>query len=202
MPTFPLIAPRHGFPDHTFPDGLFPFAGIGTPIPPPPPPPPLPPFLGPPSATPVVTTYDILQRQLDSAQNSRWRGPTLPFTPTPKGYFESRGTRSVILSSIMNILNTPLDSRIMMPQFGSVLHELVFEPNDDILGALAQSYVADAIARWEPRVRLNSSEIFRDQFRSDVLNIRLTYTILDGGFREQVTLRLSPPGTPVGVEVA
>lgn len=150
----------------------------------------------------VASTFAAIQRGLDEAKSSRWRGPVCPFTQSGKGYFEARGTRSVILSSIINILETPLGTRIMLPQFGSRLPELVFEQNDEILAQMARTYIADALDRWEPRIRILNVDVFADQFRDDILIVRLTYTILQESVQEQVTLRVGPSGTPIEVEKA
>lgn len=42
----------------------------------------------------------------------------------------------------------------MLPEFGSRLHELMFEPNDTILQQQIIDETAGAIARWEPNVRV------------------------------------------------
>ena len=40
----------------------------------------------------------------------------------------------------------------MQPNFGSRIHDLVFEPNDTVLHGLIRYYVIDAIKKWEKRV--------------------------------------------------
>ena len=57
-----------------------------------------------------------------------------------------------IRESIVQILGTRLGERLMNPQFGSKLHDLVFEQNDDVLQGLIRHHVIDAIRRWEKRV--------------------------------------------------
>ncbi len=59
-----------------------------------------------------------------------------------------------IEQAILIILSTPIGQRVMRPAFGSRLHELVFAPgNPDTLGC-AQLYVREALAFWEPRIRV------------------------------------------------
>ena len=57
-----------------------------------------------------------------------------------------------IYQSIYCILNTMLGERVFLPEFGSRLHELVFEPNDEIVADLAKLYICDALAKWEKRI--------------------------------------------------
>lgn len=54
--------------------------------------------------------------------------------------------------AIRIILLTPIGQRVMRPDFGSRLHELVFEPNNSHTAAQAQRYVEEALGRWEPRI--------------------------------------------------
>ena len=74
-----------------------------------------------------------------------------------------------IYQSIIAILSTMLGERVFLPEFGSRLHELIFEPNDDILADLAKLYIRDALAKWEKRinvtdvlVRVNDHEVACD----------------------------------------
>ena len=56
--------------------------------------------------------------------------------------------------SIRDILTTPIGSRVMRRDYGSRLFELVDAPLNE--GALAEIYAAtaEALERWEPRLRL------------------------------------------------
>jgi uncharacterized protein len=57
-----------------------------------------------------------------------------------------------IRESILQILGTRPGERLMNPEFGSKLHDLVFEQNDEVLKGLIRHYVIDAIKKWEKRV--------------------------------------------------
>ena len=50
------------------------------------------------------------------------------------------------------ILLTPKGHRIMRPDFGCNIQELVFEPNNGAMAGLAAYYVEDALTMWEPRI--------------------------------------------------
>lgn len=96
------------------------------------------------------------------AFESRYKGLVLPVVKWSGGYFTTRATKDLIRSSIRMILHTRIGERIMLPEFGSRLHELAFEPMDDILRQLARTFVIDAITRWEPRVTLREVKITTD----------------------------------------
>jgi phage baseplate assembly protein W len=57
-----------------------------------------------------------------------------------------------IKESILQILGTRPGERLMNPEFGSRLHDLVFERSDEVLKGLIRHYVIDAIKRWEKRI--------------------------------------------------
>jgi hypothetical protein len=52
------------------------------------------------------------------------------------------------------ILLTPKGQRVMRPEFGCQIHELIFAPNDATTAGLAAHYVEEALSMWEPRIRV------------------------------------------------
>lgn len=61
-----------------------------------------------------------------------------------------------IKKSINRILQTPLGTRAMRPEFGSKLYELRDRKFDDLFKALATKYIFEAIKNNEPRVSVDS----------------------------------------------
>lgn len=59
-----------------------------------------------------------------------------------------------IRQAIFIILNTVPGERVMRPEFGCNIHELIFWPANDHTAAIAERYVTDALKRWEPRISL------------------------------------------------
>lgn len=57
-----------------------------------------------------------------------------------------------IHESIRQILGTRKGERFLRPEFGSNLHQLIFEPNDRVLYGLIRHEVTTALDDWEPRV--------------------------------------------------
>lgn len=62
-----------------------------------------------------------------------------------------------IRQSIADIITTPIGSRVMRRDYGSLVPELIDRPMNDAL--LMQVYAATIIAvtRWEPRVRITGT---------------------------------------------
>src|SRR5918911_2696259 len=56
--------------------------------------------------------------------------------------------------AIRIILLTPKGQRVMRPEFGCQIHDLIFAPNDSTTAGLAAYYVEEALAMWEPRIRV------------------------------------------------
>ncbi len=57
-----------------------------------------------------------------------------------------------IEEAIYMILLTPKGQRIMRPEFGCQIHDLIFAPNDATTAGLASYYVEEALGMWEPRI--------------------------------------------------
>lgn len=62
----------------------------------------------------------------------------------------------VIDQSIEDILSTPQGTRMMLPEYGSRLHEIMFEPNDEVLAGMLEMLITEAVRMWERRTRLIS----------------------------------------------
>jgi len=50
------------------------------------------------------------------------------------------------------ILSTAPGERVMLPEFGCGIQELVFEPNSDLVRESMAARVRTALLRWEPRI--------------------------------------------------
>lgn len=79
--------------------------------------------------------------------------------------------------AIQMILMTPKGQRVMRPEFGCQIHELVFAPNDAMTAGLGAYYVEEALAMWEPRIRVLEVDITPDDENSGRLLINLDYEI-------------------------
>src|SRR5262245_1023901 len=54
--------------------------------------------------------------------------------------------------AIQIILSTALGERVMRPNFGCGIHDLVFAPNSAATRGLAEHHVREALELWEPRI--------------------------------------------------
>ncbi|MDR2100103.1 MAG: GPW/gp25 family protein [Campylobacteraceae bacterium] len=88
-----------------------------------------------------------------------------------------------VQESIKDILITPLGSRVMLPEYGSRLFELVDRKIDDEFRADLTTYAFEAIERWEPRVKI--SEVRLKSLIEGKLNIAL---VLDNNETVEATV--------------
>ena len=81
-----------------------------------------------------------------------------------------------IHESIRQILGTRRGERFLLPEFGSRLHELLFEGNDAILQGLLRHEVIDALTRWEPRIIIDEVGMTPE---SHVLHVDIRYRLIN-----------------------
>lgn len=80
-----------------------------------------------------------------------------------------------IRQSIRLILATAPGERIMRPDFGCGIHELLFEPLTPALVALVADRVSTALARWEPRIDVLKVDVRIPGSGSQTLLLDITY---------------------------
>jgi len=97
--------------------------------------------------------------------------------PENKEIATAVGEQSV-KESILIILGTAKGERVMRPNFGCGLNELVFAPNDTTTAAMATEYVTTALQTWEPRIKLEEVNANPDSRESNLLNIDINYSII------------------------
>ena len=61
--------------------------------------------------------------------------------------------------SIVDILTTPIGSRVMRRDYGSRLFELIDMPLNDYLKVQIYKYTAEALAKWEPRFKCSKVSV-------------------------------------------
>lgn len=82
-----------------------------------------------------------------------------------------------IEQAIRLILLTAPGQRPRRPEFGCQVHDLLFAPNDTTTAGLAEYYVQQALARWEPRISVRAVEAAPDPDQPARLLISIQYEI-------------------------
>jgi phage baseplate assembly protein W len=88
----------------------------------------------------------------------------------------SRGERK-IEEAIRHILGTGLGERLMRPDFGCGVHDLVFAPNNSITVNRIVDHVQRALAQYEPRIDVLEVTAESTPERPNLLLIRIAYRI-------------------------
>ena len=80
-------------------------------------------------------------------------GITLPIQRGNDGYFaQSFRTFDQVRSNLKNLLLTKKGERIFQPQFGSGLHDLLFQPATEKFEEDLETTINEAVAKWLPYV--------------------------------------------------
>jgi phage baseplate assembly protein W len=82
-----------------------------------------------------------------------------------------------IEEAIEIILGTSPGERVMRPEFGCGIWELVMETNTAQLHGRVQARVRDALVRWEPRIDVLDVRVESPPEQKNVLLIRLDYRV-------------------------
>lgn len=94
-----------------------------------------------------------------------------------------------ISQSIGDILRAPIGSRVMCREYGSLLSQMIDQPQTPALELPIMSACYIAILKWEPRVRLTSITTER-QFNGQMV-VDVTGQITDTGESLSLTIPVS-----------
>ncbi|MDD3676888.1 GPW/gp25 family protein [Thauera propionica] len=95
--------------------------------------------------------------------------------------------------SIIDILSTPLNTRVMRRDYGSRLPELIDQPITPRLAMELYAATAEALVRWEPRFKL--SRVRLTDARAGLVELTLEGAVRLQGFDEQ---RVTLSGLSIG----
>ncbi len=87
------------------------------------------------------------------------------------------GGETEIEQAMMIILRTAPGQRVMRPEFGCEIHDLVFMPNNGDTAARIKHAVRQALGRWEPRINVLDVTVDPSPDDPACLFIDITYRI-------------------------
>jgi hypothetical protein len=94
-----------------------------------------------------------------------------------KQHFVLAEYEECVRQSILIILSTARGERVMRPDFGCDLYDLVFAPNNASTRGLAESHVEEALLLWEPRIKVLDIAVHPAGEQGEVLNINIEYMV-------------------------
>jgi hypothetical protein len=82
-----------------------------------------------------------------------------------------------VRQSVWIILGTSPGERVMRPDFGCGLQDLVFSVGNATTEGLVADEVRRSLTRWEPRLDLIEVQVANDPARPEALIVRITYRV-------------------------
>jgi phage baseplate assembly protein W len=104
-------------------------------------------------------------------------GWKFPLQVTPGGTIAQARYEQRIEESIYLILSTAKGERVMLPEFGCGIHDLVFAPNNAATLTLVVQTVREALVAYEPRIDVLDVNAETAPEELNLLLIRINYRI-------------------------
>lgn len=92
--------------------------------------------------------------------------------------------------SIADIITTPIGSRVMRRDYGSLVPSLIDSPQNPATTVRLYSAITSALMRWEPRLRLSRLKLTHTAAGSAVLDLEGENTETGNAVNLQVPLQL------------
>jgi phage baseplate assembly protein W len=116
-------------------------------------------------------------------------GITLPIQIGNTAFNQSFTTKQQVSSNIKNLLLTKKGERLLQPNFGSGLQELLFDFNDDRLAAKIEEVITESITNWLPYVDVRQIDVAQSNENKDrnTVEISITFGVANTPELNQVT---------------
>lgn len=118
------------------------------------------------------------------------RGISFPPRIGPDGRIAWSAGPENIREAIRVILMTEKQERLMLPDFGGGLQSFLFQPNIVATHRLIQERITQALARWEPRIRVESVTVERDPADDHAAIITIAYKLVATGAGDRLSLNV------------
>jgi phage baseplate assembly protein W len=119
-------------------------------------------------------------------------GITLPVRITDTAFAQSYTTLEQVKTNIKSLLLTKKYERVMQPQLGSGLQEVLFQFNDDNLASTIEDTIVESLAIWLPYVSIDDIIIEQTDYLKDTntVNVSLKFRISNSPNLETVTFNV------------
>ena len=105
-------------------------------------------------------------------------GVGFPVSLDTQGDFILAEYEESVRQSILIILGTAKGERVMRPDFGCAIYDLVFEPNSSATAGKVSQAIQEALLFFEPRI--------------DVLDIQVNSAMVNSNSRGEVNFEITP----------
>jgi phage baseplate assembly protein W len=103
-------------------------------------------------------------------------GWSFPVKLDNEGKFEKAQYEESVRQSIWTILGTAKGERVMRPDFGCGIYDLVFEVNDATTAGRITEAVREALLAFEPRIDVRDVQVSSEQ-QGEVMLISISYEV-------------------------
>ena len=110
-------------------------------------------------------------------KNFLGRGFAFPLRVDGRGQVEMVSGEHSVSNAVRLILGTAIGERIMRPDFGCMIHDLVFHPVSANTCSMVTMYAQQALIKWEPRIENVQVQTFPDTGAENTLLIQIQYTV-------------------------
>jgi len=126
-------------------------------------------------------------------------GLTFPLTYNTQlsGFFPpSKTLREQVSSNIKNLLLTSKGERVGLPEFGTDVTSILFEPMTPDLGSRLESSISDGISKWLPYVTIQNIFVVTPEAQpnSVIISIEFSVDIEDPDAVETLTFNFNTAG--------
>jgi len=119
-------------------------------------------------------------------------GITLPIQIGNTAFNQSFITADQIKSNIKNLLLTKKFERLMQPEFGSGIQELLFNMNDELFADNLENTIVDTLSKWLPFVNVETINIQQpnDYKDNNKVEVSVSFRISDTQVLDTVTFNV------------
>lgn len=89
----------------------------------------------------------------------KFLGAPYPIINTARGLLATQRGVDQIKADLLQLLLTNPGERVMLPNFGTPLREIIFEPNDSIATEQVRDMIINSIRTWEPRITIEQIDV-------------------------------------------
>ena len=105
-------------------------------------------------------------------------GLSLPLQMTTNTFNQTYDNLVQLKSNVRNLLLTRKGERLAQPNFGTNLHYLLFEPNDDSLEGKIYQAIESSVKFWLPQLSINeiNIEATDDMKNENMVGVSIVFT--------------------------
>lgn len=119
----------------------------------------------------------ILAPPLPPARAYLGKGLAFPLAVGPHGRLARAAGEAKIEQAITLILSTAPGERVMRPDLGCAVHDMVFAPNDPVTVERVTEAVREALATQEPRIVVLDVGAEQDPSQPSLVVVRIAYRV-------------------------